>query len=137
MVSAHNGHGGPMGRSAAKVLRPTLGSLRISPSGRVAMVKSNRSRGAKPATIERPGAQSHDQITNFRTSGGAAALAPEPPRSSHVSAQPAIVRSIGMASYGAESAARPPLDVLAIEPFFGGERRAMLEVIARHSRHHW
>lgn len=29
------------------------------------------------------------------------------------------------------------LDILAIEPYHGGERRAMLEVIARYSRHRW
>src|SRR3954470_2276212 len=29
------------------------------------------------------------------------------------------------------------LDILALEPFFGGARRAMLETIMRHSRHRW
>src|SRR3954465_1165995 len=30
-----------------------------------------------------------------------------------------------------------PLDILALEPFYGGARRAMLEAIVRHSRHRW
>ncbi|MDB5297276.1 MAG: glycosyl transferase, group 1 [Phycisphaerales bacterium] len=30
-----------------------------------------------------------------------------------------------------------PLDILAIEPFYGGVRRAVLECVARHSRHRW
>jgi len=29
------------------------------------------------------------------------------------------------------------LDILALEPFFGGARKAMLETIMRHSRHRW
>jgi hypothetical protein len=29
------------------------------------------------------------------------------------------------------------LDILALEPFFGGARRAMLQTIVRHSRHRW
>lgn len=29
------------------------------------------------------------------------------------------------------------LDILALEPFFGGIRRAMLEALVRHSRHRW
>jgi hypothetical protein len=30
-----------------------------------------------------------------------------------------------------------PRDILALEPYYGGERRAMLETIVRHSRHRW
>lgn len=30
-----------------------------------------------------------------------------------------------------------PLNVLAVEPFYGGERRAMLDAVVRHSRHRW
>src|SRR6185295_958054 len=30
-----------------------------------------------------------------------------------------------------------PLDILALEPFYGGGRRAMLETIMRYSRHRW
>src|ERR1043165_8593823 len=29
------------------------------------------------------------------------------------------------------------LDILALEPFYGGARKAMLETIMRHSRHRW
>src|SRR5688500_20288766 len=31
----------------------------------------------------------------------------------------------------------PQLDILALEPFYGGARRAMLETIVRCSRHRW
>src|SRR5687767_550298 len=31
----------------------------------------------------------------------------------------------------------PQLDILALEPFYGGARRAMLETVIRCSRHRW
>src|SRR6186713_1901758 len=31
----------------------------------------------------------------------------------------------------------PQLDILALEPFYGGARRAMLETLVRCSRHRW
>lgn len=31
----------------------------------------------------------------------------------------------------------PPLDILALEPFYAGPRRLMLETVLRHSRHRW
>src|SRR5688500_302871 len=31
----------------------------------------------------------------------------------------------------------PQLDILALEPFYGGARRAMLETLCRCSRHRW
>ena len=34
-------------------------------------------------------------------------------------------------------AASKQLDILALEPFYGGERRAMLETVVRCSRHRW
>jgi hypothetical protein len=35
------------------------------------------------------------------------------------------------------SAAAPQLDILALEPYYGGARRAMLETLVRCSRHRW